>query len=808
MMRNRLVNVTVWVCLLALAGMVALHARYTADLSAFLPMAPSKAQRFLVDQLREGLASRLILVDIAGADATIRASLSNSLAIRLRTTGAFRSVRNGESVGLEGDREFIVNHRYLLSDRMTAEHFTVSGLHSSISDSIDLLSSPMGLIAQDLFVRDPTGETLQAAEQLGQFNSQPRSIDGVWVSRDGKRALLMAQTRAQGSDTDGQERAIEIIHRAFHDAQIKGGASPKAPLVLRLSGPGVFAVQARTTIQHEAIRLSILSSLVIASLLFFVYRSVPVLVLGLLPVVSGALAGIAAVALGFGVVHGVTLGFGVTLIGEAVDYSVYLFIQSALSDAANAGNAPNTGVTAWAATFWPTIRLGMLTSICGFATLVPSKFPGLAQLGVYSIAGLLAAGLATRFVLPSLLPKNLGLGIALPIGRGFARALSVLRAWRHALWLLPCVAVLVLYAHRDHLWNRELAALSPIPLAVQSLDAELRADLGAPDVRTLIILTGKTSEAVLQASEAIGKSLDTMVATGAIASYQAPSRYLPSAATQQLRRTSLPSAEEMAARLKSAVKGLPIQAARLQPFLRDIDAARASGLIRRSDLVGTSLASGVDALLVRRGKQWNGLLPLQAARSGPYAFSVDTTRVKQAIASTATNEVEATVLDLKNEADALYSGYLSDAMRLSLLGFGAILALLLFSLRSARRVFRVVVPLILAVLAVMSGLALAGHALTILHLVGLLLIIAIGSNYALFFDRESSLTNSNAASRMLASLLIANLTTVIGFGTLAFSSVPVLASLGMTVAPGTLLALLFSAVIDSNARKDPECLIA
>jgi len=49
-------------------------------------------------------------------------------------------------------------------------------------------------------------------------------------------------------------------------------------------------------------------------------------------VLSGALAGVAAVSLGFGVVHGITLGFGTALIGEAVDYSIYLFMQSEQAD--------------------------------------------------------------------------------------------------------------------------------------------------------------------------------------------------------------------------------------------------------------------------------------------------------------------------------------------------------------------------------------------------------------------------------------------------------------------------------------------
>ncbi|HEX4618244.1 MAG TPA: hypothetical protein VH135_00865, partial [Steroidobacteraceae bacterium] len=101
-------------------------------------------------------------------------------------------------------------------------------------------------------------------------------------------------------------------------------------------------------------------------------------------------------------------------------------------------------------------------------------------------------------------------------------------------------------------------------------------------------------------------------------------------------------------------------------------------------------------------------------------------------------------------------------------------------------------PLALAVLTVAAALAAAGARLGILHVVGMLLIIAVGSNYALFFDRLP-LRERADVPRTLASLAVANLATVAGFGVLAFSSVPVLAALGRTVAPGALLALLYSA---------------
>jgi predicted exporter len=110
-------------------------------------------------------------------------------------------------------------------------------------------------------------------------------------------------------------------------------------------------------------------------------------------------------------------------------------------------------------------------------------------------------------------------------------------------------------------------------------------------------------------------------------------------------------------------------------------------------------------------------------------------------------------------------------------------------------------------LTVTAGLALFGQQLIILHLIGLLLIVAIGSNYALFFNPafNSSLTYSaqGISPRTYTSLLFANVATVLGFGLLALSSVPVLQAMGVTVAPGVVLALIFSAIFArSNVSRE------
>jgi predicted exporter len=787
-----------WLAGLLLCALVVLQARFTADLSAFLPQTPTREQKVLLDQLRDGVVSRLILVGIEGGDTAARAGVSKAMAKRLRTDAALASVSNGEPVNAERDQRFLFENRYLLSPAVTPEHFTADGLHAALADTIDLLASPAGMLAKPLLPRDPTGETVLLLERLA-AGKRPSVGNGVWISRSGAGALMLVQTRAAAVDTDGQQQAMQKVRAAFDAARAETPAA--SALTLSMTGPGVFSVQSRQTIETEVTRLSVISAAIIIGMLLLLYRSPWALALGLLPVLSGALAGVAAVSLGAGVVHGITLGFGTTLIGEAVDYSIYLFVQSRAL-------APSKGVAdadlqrAWVKKFWPTIRLGMLTSIVGFSSLLLSTFPGLSQLGLYSIAGLVVAAAVTRYVLPHLLPANFRIRDISALGHAVGAAAQRAPLLRLPLALLVMAACVVVFLHRGALWNTELSSLSPVSQADQALDARLRADMGAPDVRYMVALSAPDREAALVASEKVARQLEPLVAQGVLAGYESASRYLPSMAAQRQRQASLP-ADGLAQRMAEASAGLPVRPALFAPFIEDVAAARARKPLQRADLDGTSFAMAVDSLMFERDGRWNALLPLTApagnSGTGNNGAGIAADAVRAALARA--DEPGALFVDLKAESDHLYSGYLNEAILLSAGGLAAIIVLLGSALRSPVRVLRVLLPLFAAVVSVVALLAATGQRMTILHLVGLLLICAVGSNYALFFDRPRDDAAAPIAPETLASMLFANLTTVAGFGLLGFSEVPVLQAIGRTVGPGAVLALVYAAVFARGFRR-------
>ena len=766
-------SVIVWLAFVATCVLVISRSQFTADMSAFMPRNPTPTQKIMVEQLRDGVVSRLILIGVEGAPAPVLAQLSKNMAATLRSSPELVAINNGEQAGMEKDFDLLWRNRYLLSDAVAPQHFTATGLQESLSAYLDLLSTPMSGMAQRVLPEDPSGEVIHLLEQL-QGGSRPAMQDDVWFSGDGARAMLLANTKGAGNDIDAQERAVLAIQGAF-DAAIK--AVPEAASArVRMTGPGVFSVQSRASIRDDAWRLSLIATLLVASLLLLLYRSPRVLALGLFPVASGALAGVAAVSVAFGSVHGITLGFGVTLIGEGVDYGIYLFTQIEHRE------APQNTLRR----IWPTLRLGVLTSICGFSAMLFSGFTGLAQLGMFSIAGLIVAVSTTRWVLPQLLPQ----GFSVHASTRFSSALIALvrKAPRARIVLLLTVAAAVVFLvfKRDSLWNDSLSSMSPVKKESLTLDEQLRHDMGAPDVRYMLVLKANDQEGALQQGEAVAVILQALVKRGLLEGFDKP--LLPSLALQQARLAALPDAVTVQANLNRALHGLPFRSSIFTPFAQRIAAAKQQPLLDRAALQGSNLGLKLDTFLVQREGGWSLMLPLRGVQ--------DAQGLEQGLRHA--SEKPFVLLDMKQESEQMFRDYRHEAAKNAMLGAVAIVALLFVSLRSTRRVLEVSLPLVAAVVAVTTWLILGGHTLSIFHLIGLLLVVAVGSNYALFFDHRC--TSPQDRERTVASLLFANASTVLGFGLLSFSQSPVLNAIGSTVAVGAVLSLIFSAIL--IVRKD------
>jgi predicted exporter len=807
------IPVILWILFFGACAAIAARARFTTDLSAFLPRLPTPSQRILVDQLREGVVSQLILVGLSAAPPDQLARISGALADRLAAAPEFAYVNNGAADRVEADGRVLFRHRYLLSPGVTPERFTAAGLRAALEEDLDLLGSPLGSLVNRLLPSDPTGEFLRLSE-LFQLEGGPHKRDGVWFSADDTRALLIVQTTAAGFDLDAQERSLARLHALFEQVA-REQAAPGARLIA--AGPGVFAVGTRAQIKEDVSRISLLALLLVSALLLVVYRSPRVLLLTLLPVATAATAGIAAVSLAFGSVHGITLGFGATLLGEGVDYAIYLFTNTSTNAAASGPDAD-----AARRRLWRTLRLGVMTSVCGFGVMLFSDFSGLAQLGLFSITGLIVAYTVTRVVLPRLLPADFQPKPLAVLGPALLKLVHATSRLRYAVPVLLVIGAAWLAMRGASVWDDRLESLSPVPEADKQAYAGLQRDLGAPDARYLVVITRPTRQAALETAEEAGRELERMQQANVLSGFESPARILPSDRTQRQRQEALPDGAQLERDLAAATRRLPFRAGSFRPFIEDTAHAKRSVLLERSDLDGTGLGVRLDSLLAQRPDGWNAMLSLRDVHDA-VALSAGLNALKAG--SAAGGPVH--LLDVKQEANELYRGYRGQALMFALIGAGAIVLVLLASLGSPRhgrgipahrsssshawvrgtrgsdvrlritRSWDVLAPLAAALLATAAVLTLGSRQLTMFHLVGMLLVVGVGSNYTLFFERRNFA--SGDPQRTVTSLALCNASTVIGFGMLALARAPVLSAMGATVALGTFLSLVFAAML---ARRD------
>ena len=738
------------------------HVSLDSDYSAFLPRGTTDAQRTLIRELREGLGSRVVLIALDGAAQTALSQASRGLVQALQKAEEFRYASNGDAGLSERELTLLQTNRYALSDRLdTGDPFSRTELRTALEDRMESLSGSAGIIEKRFLAVDPTGETLRVLARLVSRKA-PQRLDGVWFDAQGGRALIVAQTRALGSDLDGQAAAMAALERAFIASRTE------ASMTMEYSSPGAMAVRSRHLVAGDARTLSIASMVGVLAILAWVYRSPMVVALCMLPALCGLLAGVLIVDAAFGSVHAIALAFGATLLGEAVDYPNYLLTQ--VREGAPAQEA--------AMRVRRTIVLAVLTTACGALALLFSGFPGLAQLGTLTVAGVLVAGAGTLWLLPHVVPAGWRPRPP-PRWTWLARPVTHERhsAWRWAIVVLA-TAVAVALAWRHPWWNDDLAAMNPLPASAKADDARLRAALGAPDVRYVLAVEGTSREDALQRAEMLQAPLGRAVASQVLGGFDLVTDVVPSERTQARRREALPAAERLRGDLELAATGLPFRQGVFEPFIEDVARARIAPPVMPDTYKGSALGLKLESLLREEGGRFQVIVPLADVRDA------------EALARSVPHD--ARLVDLRAEITAMMAAYRERGVAYSAIGLVLMYIVLAVGLRSFAGAVKVLVPIVLATVAAAAMLIAFWEPLTVFHYVALLLTVGIGVNYALLMASPVARHDRAAMWRTLAVVSGTALTT---FGVLAAAHAPVLHAIGLTVCVGVIVSIVFAGLV-------------
>lgn len=766
MMRLWRASAIVWLTIvLAASAYVAQRFAGTApietDLLALLPPTEKSATaEAAVKALSEQLGNRvLFLVGHADAEQVRRAA--RGFSARLESSGAFaRVIAEAPRIDSRFLVDFYLPYRAGLlapADRDTlsrgdypADAVLLRRLHQPFQTGIttDLSSDPFGFLQRWLARLPLTQTRLTPSDGL----LTARDAENTWV-------LILAEPRGSAFDANTQARVLAAVATA--EAALKSEL-PQASLLR--TGAAFYGEAARSRAEREVDLIGGGSLAGILLMMWLLFRSVRPLALSLVTVACGIACAVAAVLAIHDRIHLITLVFGASLIGEAVDYAIQYF--AARLDAGKRWQ-PEAGL----AHILPGLATALATSLVGYGALTLTPFPAIGQIALFAFAGLAAAWVSVALFLPLLCRTP-----SLRDGKAVRMPQRLLKYWqthvspRRALALVATLLLISMPGWLRLVADDDVRQLVARPAALVEQETRIRALAGATGGGRFLLVEGASEEEALQREEALTARLRLLTGKK-LGSYLALSDFVPSAATQAANRQLLASVlpgERVAPRFAAA--GLQDTAA----------TAWRESLTQETQL---TLKAWHDTPLARAMKHHvfdtaGGGTALIVTLTGDDA-TLDWSEISTGLPGVS-------VVDKAASVSALFAEYRRlAALWLPLAGL-IVLAVLAWRY-GLRQGAAILLPTLAAMGTALGVYGLIGVPFTLFSLMALVLVLGVGVNYAIFIVEAG-----DRAPAPFAGVLLSAATTLLSFGLLALSSMPALHQFGLLLLVGISAAVLLA----------------
>lgn len=279
---------------------------------------------------------------------------------------------------------------------------------------------------------------------------------------------------------------------------------------------------------------------------------------------------------------------------------------------------------------------------------------------------------------------------------------------------------------------------------------------------------------------------------GVISRVWSPSLILPSVQQQRHRQQLLPTKQELSGNLEAVLSELPYRQAAFEPWLESVATSRTLSPLEYDDIASTPLANLLKQGLFQHGNMWVSTIRVSDIRS--IAKFNDWLDLHP--------KIKESHIEIKRAAEHLFTEYRISTFE-RLLGIFLLLSIIIaFWSGSMMRTLWILLPVTIGLLSGLAMPILMGAAINVFHLLALLLVLGMGLDYSLFFNRTAD--DILERKQHLHAISISALTTSAAFMVLAFSPVPVMAAMGQTVASGVLMCFI-SALLLSSSTITNDC---
>lgn len=748
----------IWLVLIAVSTLVIVHQSdgisVNSDIRAMLPDSMADPLGLVARQQLETKLEGLNFIAVGHENKATAIQAAKAFSNKVEQTEAFDKVvlqRLDQGAKIS---KSLYPYRFSRLSPQQKQALSDGDYASLIAKAQSQLWSPASLVTSSTIIEDPFFLFL---EQLDGFASLSLSNDNGYLLTQsaGKYWVLIELLVSKNVFSPSQQgKLISAIDNSSKslEREFEGASLLKAGLLFHANAATQQARFEMSTIGGS-------SMLVICLIILMFFRSIKPLTLACLSLLGGLLLALAMVSLFFEQLHLLTLVFGASLIGIAIDYSFHF-------SAEHAGKQVSALTTLKRIS--PALGLSACSSVLAYLSMLFVNMQGIQQMAVFCAAGLFGAALSLYLLAPVICAQ-------MPKAR-WSRNVTQLsvKAWFWvALVALIASGLLQLRAEND---LRQLRGSFP---EVERQQKQLMEMYQNGQANQFFLVRGQSAEQVLQTEQRLLERLSTVIEQKGLGKAWGLSEIIPTV-DEQLHNWRL--VQQFYQQLPSLFEQMGYSEALVEKAQGKFEVSDAMVLTPELFLAAPANHVFKDFWL-SDGKQQASIVSL---------FDVQNLSQLEELAQTIEG-VE--FVDPVAEISLSLNVLRSQASTLLLVVLVVISTLLLIRLPKLKALRCLATPT-LAVLFALSTVGWLGQGVSLFHILALLLVFGVGLDYSLFYQ-----LSTKPSYRIVMATSLAACSTLLAFGLLALSTTPALSGFGVVVLSGIACSYLLAPLFVESAKE-------
>jgi predicted exporter len=635
-----------------------------------------------------------------------------------------------------------------------AERLAPGPIAEYLDQCLARIQSIDGLLIKMKLKKDPVNLFSLITDKLASLSpiSNVSLQDGHFVSRDGRHALIIAETDIPLTDSLKSKELVEHL-------QALAGETLPDDISATFISSHFYTTANAEIIKRDAAKVLWISSIALLLLFCFFLRSWRIVFVLLLPAsVVGAAIWVTAQV--FSAVSGITVGFGAVLLGITVDFALHVYFA--------VRRRKEQSVAFVLEDISRPILFSALTTIGAFSVLFLSSIPGQRQLALFSIAAIAFALLLAMAVLPHLAGRE---NAETSRRFHFKFQISNFKFRRHRKWIIciwAATAAVMAWQATGVRFNGDMRAVSYIPESLSRAENQIQETWGDIRSKALVVATGKDLESAMAAND---KVYETLTDNGLAGTSLSISPVWPSEKKQAENRRRWTAfwngeRETISDALREAGQTLGYSATAFDTYLGRMDSAEEKQI--SAEVLEAAGLGEMKAALLMQGENETRILTLVE----------DTPEAQDLFAGETAGESSGRLVSQSRLRDEI-SGLIKNDFRKSILvAAGFVIFLLACLFRDLKKVVVSLLPVATGILVMLGIMGWRGLEFNLFNVVATILVIGLGVDYGIFMVSEHS---GDCRQETTPAVLFSGVTTIFGLGSLAVATHPALHSIGISV---------------------------